>query len=232
MVDLSWSSSRCSLVILLIDPQLLLETARKMAGFRLTPTDWQQRIQDIHLWPTRTDSVAPCLPRALSRMMELAVHLVGFSQSIINQLKLDDQIYRILAMMMFPEWLMNNPLEKLKRRQEQQRDGFDDLLDFIRQHLQEPLGLSRLTQQSHYSRRSLQYAFRTRLGCTASQWIRDQRLDLASQLLQTPDHHTTVSSVAAACGYRSKSLFSVDFQQRFQVKPSQLLREARLRQPP
>jgi len=230
--DWRWQSSHCSLVMFLVNPEHLLETAKRMAGYSLTPADWQEKIQDVQIWPTNRDPHTPCLQTALRQMVGLAQHLVGFSQATINRLNLDDQIYRLLAVMMFPDLLGNSPLERLQQRNEQQRDGFDELLDFIKKHLQEPLNLSLLAEHSHYSRRSLQYAFRERLGCTASQWIRNQRLDLARQRLQVPSQETTVASIAAACGYRSTSLFSVDFQQRFRVKPSQLLREARLNQRP
>lgn len=37
-----------------------------------------------------------------------------------------------------------------------------------------------------------------------------------------------MTSIALACGYRSLNLFTVDFQQRFHVKPSELLRESTL----
>jgi len=230
--DWQWQNSHCSLVMFLVNPEHLLETAKRMAGYSLTPADWQQRIQDVQVLPTSSVPHTPCLQTALRQMLGLAEHLVGFSQSTINRLNLDDQIYRLLAVMMFPDLLDNSPLERLQRRNEQHRDGFDELLDFIKKHLQEPLNLALLAEHSHYSRRSLQYAFRERLGCTASQWIRNQRLDLARQRLQAPSQGSTVASIAAACGYRSTSLFSVDFQQRFRVKPSQLLREARLNQSP
>jgi AraC-like DNA-binding protein len=36
-----------------------------------------------------------------------------------------------------------------------------------------------------------------------------------------------VTRIALACGYRSLSLFSIEFQQRFHVKPSVLLRRTR-----
>jgi AraC-like DNA-binding protein len=88
-----------------------------------------------------------------------------------------------------------------------------------------------LEQRSHYSRRALQYAFRKRLGCTATQWIRRERLELARRDLQHPSPADSVAVIALRCGYRSLSLFSVEFQQRFHVKPSQLLREARASQP-
>ncbi|MBM5818296.1 MAG: AraC family transcriptional regulator [Cyanobacteria bacterium K_Offshore_surface_m2_239] len=38
------------------------------------------------------------------------------------------------------------------------------------------------------------------------------------------EHGETVASIAKDCGYRSVSLFSLDFQKRFHVKPSTLLR--------
>jgi AraC-like DNA-binding protein len=36
-----------------------------------------------------------------------------------------------------------------------------------------------------------------------------------------------VASIAQVCGYRSMSLFSIEFQQRFHIKPSVLLRQSR-----
>ena len=87
-----------------------------------------------------------------------------------------------------------------------------------------------LERRSFYSRRALQYAFRDRLGCTATQWIRIQRLDLAQRLLLNPTPEQTVGQVARTCGYRSHSLFSVEYRQRFLVRPSEQLREARQRQ--
>ena len=78
-----------------------------------------------------------------------------------------------------------------------------------------------------YSRRALQYAFAVRMGCTATKWIKMQRLDRARQRLERPKPNDTVGNIARECGYRSLGLFSVDFQQRFHVKPSQLLRESR-----
>jgi AraC-like DNA-binding protein len=51
------------------------------------------------------------------------------------------------------------------------------------------------------------------------------RLERARRYLQQPDPDASVSSIAKACGYNSVNLFSIDFQQRFHLKPSELLRE-------
>ena len=98
-------------------------------------------------------------------------------------------------------------------------------------HLGEAFAVADLASGLSTSVRALQYAFQERLGCTASQWIRGQRLDLARRSLEHPRHDDTVTAIATACGYRSMSLFSIDFQQRFHVKPSQVLREARASHP-
>jgi transcriptional regulator GlxA family with amidase domain len=54
------------------------------------------------------------------------------------------------------------------------------------------------------------------------------RLDRARRCLQQPEPCDSVTSIAQACGYRSINLFTIDFEQRFHVKPSDLLRESRL----
>lgn len=104
-------------------------------------------------------------------------------------------------------------------------EAINDLTNYMTSHLSSPLSLTTLEQYSHYSRRSLQYAFRQRFGCTITQWIRAKRLDQAFERLKKSHREDTVSSIAHACGYRSSSLFSIEFQNRFHVKPSVLLRK-------
>jgi transcriptional regulator GlxA family with amidase domain len=109
-------------------------------------------------------------------------------------------------------------------------EALEELTTYMLAHLSGPLNLSVLERHSHYSRRSLQYAFRHRFGCTITQWIRTQRLDQAHQYLKTCTASDSVASIAHACGYRSVSLFSIEFQNRFHVKPSVLLRESKHRE--
>ena len=210
-----------------LDPLRLLRAAAAMAGLTSLPPSWQQRLQEPHAWQLCGDPHSPSLHRALRDTVLQAVQLAGHGTALLERLGLDDQIHRLLAAMLIPELREDEPLHRLRRRDQEGRDCFDDLLEWIRRNLDQPLTLTDLEQRSHYSRRALQYAFRLRLGCTASQWIRQQRLDQARQRLQNPGPTDTVGAIAQACGYRSMSLFSVEFQQRFHVKPSQLLREAR-----
>jgi AraC-like DNA-binding protein len=50
-------------------------------------------------------------------------------------------------------------------------------------------------------------------------------LDLAFQKLKTARLGDSVASIARSCGYRSFSLFSIEFQNRFHIKPSVMLRK-------
>jgi hypothetical protein len=80
-----------------------------------------------------------------------------------------------------------------------------------------------LEQRSHYSRRSLQYAFKARFGCGPMQYLRRQRLWLARRRLEEPGPECSVGSIASVCGYLSLASFSRDFQRCFGIPPSSLL---------
>ncbi len=228
----SWESTLLSAVMFQLSAERLLHTATIMAGLSEPLRVWQQAMRQSHAWRLSGDAGDAPLQAMLRRELSKTDTLLEYSHSLVNSLQLDDQIYRLIAALLLPELRLETPLERLTQMDQKGRDLFDELLDFIKLNLAQPLNLTMLERQSHYSRRALQYAFRDRLGCTATQWIRNQRLDLARNHLMHPVQGDSVGSIATRCGYRSLSLFSIEFQQRFHVKPSQLLREARTCQPP
>jgi AraC-like DNA-binding protein len=227
-----WSNSQASCVVFTLLQERLLRTALAMAGWSQPPAAWLRTLDRAHGSELPATGEEPSLQAGLRDLLASAVRLRGYSQSLVDRLQLDDQIYRLLAAMMLPELRQEAPLDRLRHREQLGRDVFDELIDYIKANLAQPLNLTALELRSNYSRRALQYAFRERLGCTASQWIRHQRLDFAQRRLQNPSPGDSVASIALACGYRSMGLFSVDFQQRFHVKPSHLLREASCSFPP
>jgi AraC-like DNA-binding protein len=147
--------------------------------------------------------------------------------AVLNSLALDQHLLRLMGVLALSGGANEGVADPLLRPHASARDALDDLISYIKDNLDQPLNLTVLQNRSHYSRRALQYAFRERLGCTATQWIRAQRLDLARSRLLAAGPGDTVSSIAQACGYHAMGLFSIDFQQRFHVKPSVLLRESR-----
>jgi AraC-like DNA-binding protein len=227
----AWESTLLSSVVLSLSPDRLLETAMAMAGVNHRPLPWMQSLHGSQGWSLSTDRSEMPLQLFLRCEISKIASLHLYSHALVDRLRIDDQIYRLMAALLMPELRQESPFDRLTQQSQAGRDGFDALIDYIKLNLSEPLSLTMLERESHYSRRALQYAFRERLDCTATQWIRSQRLDLARRHLQNPAPGASVASIATLCGYRSLSLFSVDFQQRFHVKPSQLLREARASQP-
>jgi len=215
-------STLSSAVAFALTRDRLLETAMAMGGYQQKPKGWEENVTQAHGWCPPGNPVANSLLTALKQTIAMAGQLSGYGRGLLDRLQFDDQIYRLMVAMLLLEIRQDKTLDRLLHRQRQGRDSFDELIDYIRQTLGEPLTLSDLESRSHYSRRALQYAFAERMGCTATKWIKMQRLDRARQRLERPNLNDTVGSIARECGYRSLGLFSVDFQQRFHVKPSRL----------
>lgn len=229
--SLRWRSSACSLVCLMLDWPTVsdrlkgwlthgMELSAALAG-RGRP----QLVDCID-----TELMASVLA-SLDRDLRLLSQLLSVNPSLLVRLGLAQQLTTLVLLLAFPELSRPDGISSDKAPVLGLGTVLDDLIDYIKSHLDEPLSLSQLEHRSHYSRRTLQYAFRDRFGCTPTQWIRAQRLDLAYKLLSHPDREASVASIAKTCGYRSMSLFSIEFQQRFHCKPSRLLRESRAMAP-
>jgi len=224
----AWSceSSSCSLVILHLQRERLQRVAMAMAEQRSLPEGWREHLEPRGPWQPDGSSASQALLTSLREVLAMAGQLIEQSEALLERLELDLLIYRLLAALVVPELRESDSLGRLRSRQREGGDRFEELITYLEEHLHEPLSLHQLEARSHYSRRALQYAFLERLGCSPTQWIRSMRLERARRWLQQPQPGETVTRIAQACGYRSLNLFSMDFQQRFHVKPSELLRES------
>jgi AraC-like DNA-binding protein len=229
----AWSceSSSCSLVILHLQRERLQRVAMAMGEQRSLPEGWRERLEPRGPWQPDSSSASQALLTSLREVLAMASQLIEQSEALLERLELDLLIYRLLAALVVPELRESDSLGRLRSRQREGGDRFEELIAYLEEHLHEPLSLHQLEARSHYSRRALQYAFLERLGCSPTQWIRSMRLERARRWLQQPQPGETVTRIAQACGYRSLNLFSMDFQQRFHVKPSELLRESLGKQP-
>lgn len=225
-----WRSSAFDVICLMVSPRNLLKVCAEVSA------EFQQGPAMADLWArsrccrTELGGADALLIADLGRSLQTMGDSLLAMPGGVDQLGLGYRLARVMALLAFPS-LWAEPSAAHEQEQEQMSchvDDFDALIAYIQANLDQPLNLTVLQSRLCYSRRAVQYAFRQRLGCTASQWIRSQRLDKARQLLALAAPGTSVAAVAQACGYRSMSLFSIDFQQRFHVKPSTLLREARL----
>lgn len=144
--------------------------------------------------------------------------------AVASHLGLDDVLLRSAAALLHPELLQEEPADLLRYRDLEGRRSFDELIDYIRAHLDQPLRLSDLEAQSNYSRRALQYDFRERLNTTPKQWIREQRLAFALVMLLRDGDTPSIRAVALRCGYLQVAHFSRNFKARYGINPSQVRR--------
>ena len=96
---------------------------------------------------------------------------------------------------------------------------------FIREHLGEPLPVTRLARYCGVSSRTLEKAFAEARGLTPVAQVRNMRLDHAHHALQNGD--VSVATIAARCGFRSSTTFALEYRKRFGMAPSRTKRAAR-----
>ncbi len=223
---LRWSSKQFSVVCLMF-PRHQQEARIQHLHSQLQPTEPPPLLASPPVICRQGDGAdVQALIRSLHRLLSAISDLQASCPLLLPHLRMGDQLGKLTAMLAIPE--LRQASMKVPQKESAKPNSIPEhLIDYIDSHLSENLSLSILEEQSNYSRRALQYAFRARYGCTLTQWIRARRLDLAHKQLSLGAAGDSVGDIARACGYRSMSLFSIEFQQRFHVKPSVLLREAR-----
>ncbi|MER7493539.1 helix-turn-helix domain-containing protein [Streptomyces pharetrae] len=77
--------------------------------------------------------------------------------------------------------------------------GLAPVLDWARERLHEPLTVAALARRAHLGERTFARRFREALGTTPLQWILQERVRLAQELLETTDD--PVESVARRAGF-------------------------------
>jgi AraC-like DNA-binding protein len=218
------------------------------ATFQARPMGWPQPVGGCR--DRRGASLLAALERSLASLCQLEQN----SEGLLDPLLFHQQFWRLLALLAFPELNAvetagaatrkafprspgengsgaNGPAAHGPAAHDVRFHGHDALIEpllaYIQANLDQPLNLQLLERRSHYSRRTLHNVFQQRFQCSPMQWIRQLRLARAFARLSTPGDGDTVQAVARACGYRSTSQFSADFQRFHGQRPSELLRLAR-----
>lgn len=206
--------------VIAFEPAALQRVAAAIAA---VPPDPDRIPACFRSFPPRTRNRSEALP--LHSLLQHIDACAGIDPSLPTRLGLDDVVLRLLVCWLDPELQADRSPDPQRLRERGGASALDELLDYIRANLDQPLRLSDLEARSRYSRRALQYAFRERFDTTPTGWIREQRLARAmEQLLAHPPGLLPVKAVALACGYRHMSQFSADFRRCFGLSPSHVRR--------
>jgi len=92
-------------------------------------------------------------------------------------------------------------------------------IDYISNHISEPITLSHIASFLNLSREYIASLFKKETGMTVSQYVNEQKLLRACDLLR--DSPLNLTEISASLGYNDYSYFSHIFKKRFGVPPSQ-----------
>lgn len=205
-----------------LDPQLLRQVGRSMAGPQGRSAQWQAIGHQPRMLPLHQAASLEPIER-LYWLMGFIHTLVLRHGAVAQALRLDDLLLRQIVAVLAPSLLAEpaHPEPKPSIR------SIDALVDWMHAYCHEPISLTDLEERSHYSRRSLQYAFQRRFGCGPMQYLRRLRLWRARRRLQQAGPPIPLTAVALACGYLDLASFSRDFRRIFGVAPSSLQQSLR-----
>jgi AraC-like DNA-binding protein/tetratricopeptide (TPR) repeat protein len=97
-------------------------------------------------------------------------------------------------------------------------------LDFMQGAIERDIGITELAAAAGLSARALQRQFKTFLGKSPHEALRDIRFDSARRQLLVGRPGTRVMDVATACGFPHFGRFSIEYRNRYRETPSQTLR--------
>lgn len=96
------------------------------------------------------------------------------------------------------------------------------ILNYINEHLDEPIRREELASMLHFSPSYLSEIFKKTLGMSLSDYITDCRMKMAHALIMNTDE--PINSIVTKVGYNSPSLFYRKFYEYYRIKPGELPR--------
>ena len=154
----------------------------------------------------------------------------------------DAGIYQILRRLLFlftenhpsKDLFVDNMLQELIVRilQANVRDNYSEqsaelsnshrlahAIEYIREHLDEPLRVDTLSEKACMSESHFYRVFKNELGLSPVDFINDERIKLATDLLHNPQRK--IKDVYLECGFETRSYFNRVFKRKKKVSPSE-----------
>jgi AraC-like DNA-binding protein/DNA-binding XRE family transcriptional regulator len=98
-------------------------------------------------------------------------------------------------------------------------------VEYIRDNLSNKITIADLRKLTGYSERSLQIVFKKELNQSPFEYIEEQRLLKAKELIEKHKKSRKISAIAQDVGFFHLGRFSMNFKQRFGISPSLLLKD-------
>ncbi|MCD8539622.1 MAG: AraC family transcriptional regulator [Leadbetterella sp.] len=134
------------------------------------------------------------------------------SKDIFSEMLLHELVIRILQ-------FENRTRYDVNSKQSSNADAFSHVIRFIRENLTEDLSVEILSRIACMSESKFYRSFRNETGLTPNEFIIEERLKLAENLLIHPE--VSVKEAWLASGFNSFSYFSTLFKKRKKLTPSE-----------
>ena len=105
----------------------------------------------------------------------------------------------------------------LYAEQEQANNRIAFAINYIRKNLREKLTIKELSQKVYMSESNFYKVFKNEMGSSPVDFINEERIRLATSLLQDPE--SKVQKVSMECGFNSLSYFNRVFKKKHQLSP-------------
>lgn len=119
--------------------------------------------------------------------------------------------------------ITKNATKRAKSKGTATNNMTEKALAYIKEHLTEDLSLETVAKTMSLSPIHFHNTFKTAVGKTLREYVEEQRIKKATQLLITTN--ATLTEIAFECGFSSQSYFSYAFKRRMNMTPREYVRE-------
>jgi AraC-like DNA-binding protein len=194
-------------MVLQIDPTVVRQVSSDMVERRTTAF----RSRSVQDQPARDAYVSTMDTELLGAVLRfLRATRKGADRRVLAPLYLQEMVYRVLQREQFARLLELAEAESAS-------NPVSAVLEYMREHLSEPLTVADLAEFVSLSPSAFAHMFRDITGRSPYQFLKEMRLERARELLV--DGNLTVARVSKEVGYASVSHFIAEFRGRFGVTP-------------
>jgi AraC family transcriptional regulator len=100
------------------------------------------------------------------------------------------------------------------------RAELNEIIDYIEQNLDREITVQELAQRLYLSISVFSHSFKKIMGTSPYQYIINQRLERAKNLLLDRDANLPISTICQMCGFSNSSAFTTRFRQKYGIAPT------------
>ncbi len=139
------------------------------------------------------------------------------SDDYIRDMRINEQLARLLTLLMEQSWQPAGALHSSSKRQDLQQ-----VREYLDNHLTEKISLDDLAARFYINKYYLSRTFREQFGVPINAYISQQRVTRAKRMLRYSD--MTIEQIAAQCGVSDPNYFSRMFKKTEGIAPAEYRR--------